>query len=456
MGKSKRNKSPSPLMRSVSGIRGIVGESLTPELVAQYAAAYGTFLKGGQIIIGNDARPTGDVIKGAAIAGFRAAGCDVVDVGLCPTPTIPLLVTQLRAKGGCAITASHNPLEWNALKLLGPARKPLPAKIIQSIYDMVDKRNISYAAWNKLGAYRKDTKAPFIHLDRVLKLDLTARKKIQRYRPRVVIDAVNGAGSDLAPELLRQLGCRVTEIHCTPNGKFPRRGEPVATALRLLGQAVKYANAAIGFALDPDADRLAIVNEDGKPIGEEYTLALATRWALTRRRGPVVINMSTSRMVEDVAREFRCRCYRTKVGELNVAEGMRRRKAVIGGEGNGGVILPKISYGRDSLVGMALVLSLMVTEGKSVSTLVGELPRYHCRKVNRPLPRNFSARMKRFERTFVKGKISRLDGIKADLPNGSVHVRLSNTEPIYRVIVEATSARLARDLVEQALSVLER
>ncbi len=456
MSKSRRKKSSSPLMRSVSGVRGIVGESLTPELVAQYAAAFGTYLNGGRIVIGNDARPTGDVIKGAAIAGFRAAGCTVIDVGLCPTPTIPLVVGKLRARGGCAVTASHNPLEWNALKLLGSARKPLLGKAVQSIYMLVDKQKIAYAAWNKLGSYRKDNKVPFIHLDRVLELPLTARRSIRRSRPRVVIDAVNGAGSVLVPELLRRLGCRVTEIHCDPNGKFPRRGEPVPTALRQLGQAVKYVTADIGFALDPDADRLAIVDEHGKPLGEEYTLALATRWALTRKRGPVVVNMSTSRMVDDIANEFRCRCYRTKVGELNVAEGMKRRKAVIGGEGNGGVILPTVSFARDSLVGMALILSLMVSEAKPISTLAAELPRYHCRKVNRPIPRNFPARLKRLERKFVKGDISRLDGIKVDLPDGSIHVRPSNTEPIYRVIVEARSARSARMLIEKTLKVLDR
>lgn len=441
------------LMRSVSGIRGIVGDTLTPEVAAHYAAAFGTFLKGGRVVIGGDARPTGPIIKAAAVAGFRSVGCNILDIGLCPTPTIPLIVDQVKARAGCAITASHNPIEWNAIKILGGAKKPFQAKDIARIFAIADQDKIAYADWRNIGAFDFDHHLWKYHLERVLKLTPVNRRGIKRRKFKVVIDAVNGAGSYLGPELLRRLGCKVTEIHCTPDGRFPRRPEPVPAALRKLGRAVRYARADLGFALDPDADRLAIVDEQGKPLGEEYTLALATQWVLRKKKGPVAVNMSTSKMIDDLAVQAGRRCYRSKVGELNVAAEMKKRRAVIGGEGNGGVIFPELSFGRDAAVGMALVLSLLAAERRPLSKVAADLPRYYPARAARPLPKNFAARLKRLEKNFIKGKISRLDGVKVFLPNGSVHVRASNTEPIFRVMAEARTARLARQLVADALTV---
>ena len=442
------------LMRSVSGVRGIVGKTLTPEIAARYASAFGTYVKGGKIVIGGDARPTGPIIKAAAIAGFRAVGCDVMDIGLCPTPTIPLLVDYLQAKAGCAITASHNPIEWNALKILGGAKRPFSARDVEKMYAIVDAGTPAYVAWSRIGDFDFDHHLWEYHVERILKLKLVDRRSIARRKFTVVVDAVNGAGSMLAPTLLRRLGCRVVELHCRPDGRFPRRPEPVPQALTALGRRVRQVRADLGFALDPDADRLAIVDEKGKPLGEEYTLALAVRWVLTHRRGPVAINLSTSQMVDDVAAELGCRTYRAKVGELNVAAEMKKRKAVIGGEGNGGVIYPELLYGRDAAVGMALVLSLLSAEGRPVSQVAAGLPRYYQAKATRPMPTDFSARLERFAVKPIQGRISRLDGVKVFLPEGSVHVRASNTEPIFRVITEAKTRRCARMLVEDALATL--
>ena len=442
------------LMRSVSGVRGIVGKTLTPEVAARYAAAFGTSVKGGKIVIGGDARPTGPIIKAAAIAGFRAVGCDVLDLGLCPTPTISLIVDHVKAKAGCAITASHNPIEWNALKILGGASKPFPASEIKKIFAIADSGALAYVDWRKIGDFDFDDHLWEYHVDRVLKLKLVARRAIARRKFTVVVDAVNGAGSILAPTLLRRLGCRVVELNCRPDGTFPRRPEPVPSALTALSRRVRQTKADIGFALDPDADRLAIVDENGKPLGEEYTLALAVRWVLANRKGPVAINMSTSQMVDDLAAELGCKTYRAKVGELNVAAEMKKRRAVIGGEGNGGVIYPKLLFGRDAAVGMALVLSHLADEGRPVSRIAAELPKYYRAKAARPMPEDFAARMERLEAKFVQGHINRLDGVKVSLPDGSVHVRASNTEPIFRVITEAKTRRRARMLLADALATL--
>ncbi len=444
------------LMRSVSGIRGIVGETLTPEVAARYAAAFGTFIKGGRVVIGGDARPTGPIIKAAAIAGFRSVGCDVLDIGLCPTPTIPIIVDYVKARAGCAITASHNPIEWNALKILGGAKKPFPTVDVGKIFKIADAGRMKYVGWRRIGAFDFDHHLWEYHLERVLALNVVDRRKIKRRSFNVVIDAVNGAGSMFGPELLRRLGCTVTKIHCTPDGRFPRRPEPVPAALRKLGQTVRHTKADLGFALDPDADRLAIVDERGRPLGEEYTLALAVRRVLQQKSGPVAINMSTSKVIDDLAAGFGCRCYRSKVGELNVAAEMIRRGAVIGGEGNGGVILPALSYGRDAAVGMALVLSLLAVEKQPLSAVAAALPRYYPARTTRPVPRNFAGRLKHLEKKFLQGKVSRLDGVKVFLPDGSVHVRTSNTEPIYRVMAEARTARRARTLLAEALAAIEQ
>jgi len=443
------------LMRSVSGIRGIVGDALTPEVAARYAAAFGTYIKGGRVIIGGDARPTGPIIKAAATAGFRSVGCDVIDIGLSPTPTIGLAVDYLKAKAGCAITASHNPIEWNALKILGGAKRPFSAKGIEKVFAIADAGRMAYVGWRGIGSFEVGYHLWEYHLDRVLKLRLVSRRRIAQRKFKVVIDAVNGAGSLLGPELLRRLGCQVTELHCRPgSGRFPRRPEPTPAALAGLGRAVRHARADLGFALDPDADRLAIVDENGRPLGEEYTLALAVRWVLTKKKGPVALNMSTSQMVDDLAAEMGCRTYRSKVGEVNVTAEMKKRGAVVGGEGNGGVIFPELSYGRDAAVGMAFVLSLLAAERCPLSQVAAELPRYYPARTTRPMPKNFARHLKRFEKKFIKGKISRLDGIKVFLPDGSLHVRASNTEPIYRVMAEAKTARRARSLLQEALAAL--
>ncbi|HUU44513.1 MAG TPA: phosphoglucosamine mutase, partial [Acidobacteriota bacterium] len=278
---------------------------------------------------------------------------------------------------------------------------------------------------------------------------------IKRRRPRVVFDAGGGAGLEYGPLLLERLGCRLHRLHCTPGPRFPRGPEPVPGNLRALGAAVRKHRADIGFAVDPDADRLAIVDENGRPLGEERTLVLASYWVLSRSPGPVVINLSTSRAVLDVARGFGQKGYTSKVGEVNVAAMIQSKKAAIGGEGNGGVILPSLHYGRDALLGMALVLSLWASTSASIAELSAGLPYYHAVKKTAPRPADLSRRLKRFGARFVKeGRLDRRDGIKVDLDDGSIHVRPSNTEPIMRVSSEATTRKRAKGLMSEALDVL--
>ena len=442
------------LMRSVSGVRGIVGTDLTPEVAARYAAAFGTILKGGTVVIARDTRPTGPLIAEAAISGLLAVGCDVIDIGIAPTPTVPLAVTHCRAAGGVAVTASHNPIEWNALKFLGSSRKLLPPGMIDSIYRAADSGAISYRPWNRVGRRTENRSTMDLHIRDVLRLKSVDSRAIARRRPVVVYDAGGGAGAVFGPAMLRRLGCRVHEIHCTVGARFPRGPEPVPKNLKDLGTAVRRFKADIGFATDPDSDRLAIVDEWGRPLGEERTLALATYWVLSRTPGPVVINLSTSRAVLDIASSFGQKSYTSKVGEANVAEMMRARGAVIGGEGNGGVIMPELHFGRDALLGMALVLSLLANARESISCLSECLPAYYPAKIKVPKPDDLTRRLKRLASYYIQEPMDNRDGIKIDFADGSIHARPSNTEPIMRISSEAKTQKRARELLADAMKVM--
>src|SRR5574341_567799 len=346
--------STKPLLFTVSGLRGIVGQSLFPSTVLDYASAFGTFCQGGKVVLARDTRGSGEMLKMAAASALFSTGCEVIDIGIVPTPTVGLAVTDLRAKGGITVTASHNPIQWNALKFFNQSGRYLSPAEIMTIQSLVENKGFVFREWNHLGKIRADDSQIKKHIHQILALKYVRTQKIRKSRFKVAIDAVNGAGYLGGPELLQSLGCRIVKINCDNTSTFPRKPEPLVENLKQLERAVKKANADIGFALDPDADRLALVSEEGRAIGEEYTLALAVDYLLSWKKGKVVVNLSTSRMIEEVARKHGVTVERTKVGEVNVSARLEEIKGVIGGEGNGGVILPELHYTRDALLGRPL------------------------------------------------------------------------------------------------------
>ncbi|MBI4419970.1 MAG: phosphoglucosamine mutase, partial [Gemmatimonadetes bacterium] len=367
------------LMVSVSGIRGLVGTDLVPEVVARYAAAFGSLLaeSGPAVaVIARDSRTSGPMFAAAAQAGLMSVGCRVIDCGLVPTPTAQLAVEHHGAGGGMVITASHNPVEWNALKFIGPDGVFLDQETGERLRAKASRDGLARAPWDGVGEVVADADAVTRHLDRVLSLPELNLDRIRRRRFMVAVDCVRGAGGVIVPRLLEALGCRVVGMDLEPDGRFPRPPEPVPAHLARLSDLARSAKADLGMAVDPDVDRLALVDEAGTPIGEDYTLAFAVHAVLSRRPGPVVVNLSTSLVVDDVARRFGVAVERVPVGEANVARAMRRRGAVVGGEGNGGVILPVLHLGRDAPLGIALVLDLLAVTGKSVSELVAGQPHY--------------------------------------------------------------------------------
>jgi phosphomannomutase len=426
----------SDLIVSVSGIRGIVGRGLTPAPAVAFAEALATAVGGGKVVLSRDGRPSGQLLRHAVLAGLLGGGCEVLDLGVAPTPTCGLAVRRLEAAGGIQITASHNPAQWNGLKLFGPTGAVLTAREGQEVKALFDAGRFRRAAWDRLGSVRACDQAATWHRQRVLELADVERI---RGRPlRAFLDANGGAGGPLGRQLLEVLECRPVVLGGEADGRFAHEPEPVAGNLAGVCPRVAAAKADIGFVLDPDADRLALIDETGRYAGEELTLALAVLFRLGQERGPVVINMSTSRLVEDICRRFGVPCHRAAVGEANVVEQMRAVGAVIGGEGNGGVIDPRVGWVRDPFIGMGLILSLLAQTGKQLSALAGELPGYTIVKtkyeVDRArLPELFTT----LEARWPEARVNRVDGLRLDWEDRWVHVRPSNTEPIVRVIAEA-------------------
>lgn len=431
---------------SISGVRGIIGESLSPLLLTRFAQAFGTYIGRRTIVIGRDPRTSGEMVKQAVIAGLLSTGCRIIDIGMCPVPTIQLLVRHHRAHGGIAITASHNPAEWNALKFIGRNGFFLNTGQARELLDIYHQGEYTRV----LGAEMRDVAelsgATDLHIQTILEAlgPLPAGKK----KLRVILDACNGAGSLIGPGLLEALGVEVISINVTPNGLFPRPAEPLAENLGDLCAAVKEHQADVGFAQDMDADRLAIVSEKGVPIGEEYTLALATLYVLGRNPGPVVANLSTTSALQGVVSRFNSQLYLSKIGEVNVTEEMQKQGAVIGGEGNGGVIYPRINFARDSLVGMGLVLHLLAETGQTITELLNSIPRFSMIKEKLACPSNkISAVLKMIRHEFAAYPMDLRDGVKVSLPNGWLLVRGSNTEPIIRVTAESESETTAQEIV---------
>jgi phosphomannomutase len=461
------------LMISVSGIRGHVGTDLTPELVARYAAALGAWVRTsgpGQaagatrtaerpaIVLGRDARTSGPMFAHAAAAGFMSVGVDVIDLGVVPTPTVQLAVEHHRAGAGLILTASHNPIEWNALKFVGPDGIFLDAEAGARVRALADA-GPPRLGWEGLGVVREDPGAVTRHLDAVLALPMIDVTAIRARGFHIALDCVRGAGASAIPPLLERLGCRMSGINLEPDGRFPRAPEPIPANLGDLGELVRRSGADIGLAVDPDVDRLALVDERGQPIGEDYTLAFAVRAVLDRRssdaRVPtVVVNLSTSLVVEDAARAGGARVVRAPVGEANVARTIRDEGAVIGGEGNGGVMLPALHIGRDAPLGVALILHLLATNGVTVSELVASSPRYTIVKAKGPRGTELAPMYQRLRSRFAEAEADDRDGLRLSWKDRWLHVRPSGTEPIVRLIAEAPTAADAEGLIATARELL--
>lgn len=442
------------LMVSVSGIRGPVGEALTPEVVARYAAAFGAWsiARGSsrQVVVGRDSRVSGPMFHRIVVGTLQLVGCDVIDIGLTTTPGCQLAVEHHHAAGGLMLSASHNPIEWNALKLIGPSGLFLEAAEGAAMRALVEQ-GTPHAAWDRIGRVIEDAGVAARHVESVLAIPYLDVDGIRARRFTVALDCVRGAGATVMPLLLERLGCTVVAINMEPDGRFPREPEPIPEHLGELERLVAGSGADVGLAVDPDVDRLALVADGGRAIGEDYTLALAARLVLRHRRGPLVTNLSTSLVVEDAARTAGVEVVRAPVGEVNVAVRMRELGAPIGGEGNGGVILPEVHLGRDAPIGAALVLQLLLEEGRSLSAIVGSLPRYvivkdKLARPNASLDTVYAA----LTSAFPDATADTQDGLRLAWPDRWVHVRPSGTEPIVRVIAEAPDEAGARELVRRS------
>lgn len=458
-----------PLMLSVSGLRGLIGKSLTPPVAARYAAAVGQWFKGQangvpHVVVGRDSRPSGEMLEAIVSAGLVAVGCKVTRLGIVTTPSVAVMANHLGATGGLVITASHNPIIWNGIKTLMHNGSAPPASEAEKIIQMFHDDAVRYAPVEALQPVAHETRTNDVHVARVLKLvDVDA---IRAANLKAVLDSVHGAGGPAARLLLDALGVELVHLYGEPTGQFPHTPEPTKENLTGLCDAMKQHHAHVGFAQDPDADRLAIVDEQGTYIGEEYTLALCALHLLARSDkakgasgggsggnsgGVLVANLSTSRMIDDIAAAHGATVVRTAVGEANVTEAMRAHHALAGGEGNGGIIHPDVVFVRDSLTGMALTLEMLARRNKSLSSIVSEVPAYVILKDKVDLEPGMKEQIPaKMRAAFSQQKLDEQDGVRVDWPDKWVHVRTSNTEPIMRLIAEASTPAAAKDLIAQA------
>jgi len=440
------------LIVSISGIRGVVGDGLGPREAMRFGLAFGTHVGGGTVVLGRDSRPTGLMLVSAVRAGLLATGCHVLGTGILSTPGVSVTVRDRGAAGGMVVTASHNPPAYNGIKLLSAEGMAVDRDTGAAIRERYEQGDFAEVGADGVGQAGAIPDAADHHVDRVL--GIVEADSVRRRAPAVVLDPVNGAGGREMRMLLDRLGCRVTVIHGEPTGRFGRGAEPVPANLGDLCAAVRDAGADVGLALDPDADRLALVDETGRAIGEEYTLALAARHRLTQAKGPIAANLSTSRLMDAVAREAGVTLHRTPVGELNVAEAIRAYGCVIGGEGNGGVIDPRVGPVRNSLVGAALVLEMMADRAASLGELSAELPVFCLVKDKVPLAGDAEAAVEAVRERFPDADADRRDGLHLSWEAGWVHVRPSNTEPVLRILAEAgdeASARRWVDIVKETV-----
>jgi phosphomannomutase len=436
---------------SISGLRGIVGDGLDPNFVVKFSQAFGILADRGKVVVGRDGRASGTMLKLAVQAGLESVGCQVVDAGIISTPTCGFLVRHLGAAAALEITASHNPIEWDGLKPFSRAGSVFDEAAGKRLIELLDADSLPLVRWDQLGATTDSPNAGQAHLDRVCQL--VDGPAIRQRRWKVVLDCNHGAGALWGPRLLEALGCHTTILGGNPDGRFEHIPEPVKENLTGLCDAVVRHGADVGFAQDPDADRLAIVDNQGRYIGEELTLALCADYVLARTPGPVVVNGSTSRVTADVAARHACAFSRSHVGEANVVAKMREVGAVFGGEGNGGVIEPKVGYVRDSFVGMAYILAGLTTRTGTLADWADSMPRYVIVKDKLTCPRDRAdAACRALETRYADATASRGDGLRLDWSDRWVQVRASNTEPILRIIAEAPTHEVATALCADAVA----
>ncbi len=439
-------------MTGVSGVRGIFGDTLTPLVAQKYAARFGMFQGGGTIVVGRDSRTTGKAMLSAIASGLIGVGCKVIEIGVVSTPTVLLAVKHHNAAGGIAITASHNPPQWNAMKFIDQDGMFLSAERAQKFLGSIED-NIFWADWKNIGSLETDYQAIDRHISRVLAIPYLNLEQIRKRRFKVVLDSVNGAGGLISPLLLKELGCEVMEINSEPTGIFAHPAEPLNHNLYQLESAVMEHKADLGFATDPDVDRLSIVSEQGKCIGEELTVVLAEMFILPKQKGDIVVNLSTSMLSDYIARQFQVCVHRTKVGEINVGKKMQEIKSTVGGEGNGGVICPEVNYTRDAIAGMAIVLGLLAEIDRPLSRIIDELPKYYFAKDKITVdPTALDAIMNRVPDLFKDYEIDFQDGIKIIGENHWIHIRKSGTEPIIRVYVESDSEIKSQSICEETIA----
>lgn len=438
------------LMFSISGLRGLVGKDLSPNIIFQYAAAFGSYIGSGKVILGRDTRKSGPLYTRAVIQGLNSAGCQVIDLGIVPTPTVLFIVRKCRAKGGIAITASHNPVEWNALKFISAQGRFLNREEFIRFTRHLKGAELSIVARDRDSKSMKLANSTKTHIDRIVRVLEPVTEKL-----RVGVDAVNGAGSLALPRLLKIMGCRVYRMNCKFDYNFPRPPEPRPRSITALCRFVKDNNLDMGVACDPDCDRLAVVDEKGRAIGEDKTLVFATDFLLQKSSGSVVTNLSTTALMDYITKKYNCRLHRTKVGEANVVSKMVEMNARIGGEGNGGVIYPTINFTRDALVAAAIIVKLMVKRNKVISQLIAEYPKYYMQKETLRISKEDFMTKKKKLLSIAKGRINRLDGIRITATDYWIHIRPSQTEPFIRIIGEAKNVKQIGEYIRRVKHILK-
>ena len=449
------------LIKSISGIRGTIGgkpnDNLTPVDVVRFAAAYGTYILSqtnaskAKIIIGRDARISGSMVQALVSNTLIGLGIDVIDLGMATTPTVEMVVPKENAQGGIILTASHNPKQWNALKLLDSKGEFLNAAAGAHILDLADKENFDFASVDDLGKISKNNTSLEMHIQEVINHPLVTVDKIKASGLKIVVDGVNSIGGIAIPALLKEFDLEVIELYCEPNGQFPHNPEPLKEHLGALSEKVIETGADLGIVVDPDVDRLAFMDENGEMFGEEYTLVACADYVLSKKSGNTVSNMSSTRALRDVTEKHGGSYFSSAVGEVNVVTKMKEVDAVIGGEGNGGIIDPQLHYGRDSLIGTALFLSLLSGLKLSVSELKKTYPEYFMSKGKIELEPSMEVDhlLNEIKKKYTDNKPNTIDGVKIDFENSWVHLRKSNTEPIIRVYTEAPSQLDADDLMNR-------
>ena len=446
------------LIISVSGVRGTVGSALDPSQLTRFAAAFGTLIEGQPVVVGRDTRTSGPMVHHAILAGLIATGCKVIDVGVCPTPTVLLMSKALNAGGSLVITASHNPIDWNGIEFASESGRLLSEAERTRLMEIYESGDFELATWDKQGGIELVDTAVDQHIAGVLSCDWVVRDQTQSYGLKVVIDCGNGAGSVISPRLLRALGCEVVELNCVPDGYFPRPAEPTPDALDQLCEAVKSEGADLGFAHDGDADRLVLVSEEGTPLSSEYTFALAAEFLLNKRKGDIVATVSTSRMLDDVADRHGVKLHRTPVGVGFVVEKMREISAVIGGEGTGGVIYPELQYTTDGIASIAAIVQLLAESSAStISEVIASIPSYAiCKeKLEVPSQQMADAVLQLAIETYTSETLDLADGVKRVWADRWVNIRKSGTEPVIRVFSEAQTLEEAQDLCNSTLDTLK-